>query len=240
MTVGDGTRTHRAFSFATETEVHVPEQPGAERVEPARPRLRSVLKHLGLSLLWANLIPAALFYACFAAGNVWAALIAALAWCYGAMAWRVTTKRRTSGLLWLTAIGLTAKTALTFATGNTFLYFVQPAANDALVALFFLLSLATARPVVARLAGDFYPMTDDVARRPKMQQLFWRLTLLWALICLVKAIATIWLLESMPLMTFVAVKSVVTPTIAIAGAAATVVIAFRVARSEGLLHAAAA
>jgi hypothetical protein len=79
-------------------------------------------------------------------------------------------------------------------------------------------------------------MNDDVARRPRIQQLFWRLTLLWALICLVKSLATLWLLESMPLMTFVEVKSVVTPTIAIAGAAATVVIAFRVARSEGLLH----
>jgi intracellular septation protein A len=201
-----------------------------------RPRLLTVLRHLGLSLLWANLIPAALFYVCFAAGNVWAALIAALVWCYGAMAWRLTTRRRTSGLLWLTAVGLTAKTALTFATGNTFLYFAQPALNDALVAVLFLASLVTARPVVARLAGDFYPMNDDVARRPRIQQLFWRLTLLWALICLVKSLATLWLLESMPLMTFVEVKSVVTPTIAIAGAAATVVIAFRVARSEGLLH----
>jgi intracellular septation protein A len=201
-----------------------------------RPRLLTVLRHLGLSLLWANLIPAALFYVCFAAGNIWAALIAALVWCYGAMAWRLTTRRRTSGLLWLTAVGLTLKTALTFATGNTFLYFAQPALNDALVAVLFLASLVTARPVVARLAGDFYPMNDDVAGRPRIQQLFWRLTLLWALICLVKSLATLWLLESMPLMTFVAVKSVVTPTIAIAGAAATVLIAFRVARSEGLLH----
>ena len=202
-----------------------------------RPRLMTVLRHLGLSLLWANLIPAALFYVCFAAGNVWAALIAALVWCYGAMAWRLTTKRRTSGLLWLTAVGLTAKTALTFATGNTFLYFAQPAVNDALVAVLFLVSLVTARPVVARLAADFYPMNDDVARRPRIQQLFWRLTLMWAGICLVKSIATLWLLESMPLMTFVAVKSVVTPSIAVAGAVATIVIAFRVARSEGLLHA---
>jgi intracellular septation protein A len=202
-----------------------------------RPRLLTVLRHLGLSLLWANLIPAALFYICFAAGNIWAALIAALVWCYGAMAWRLTTRRRTSGLLWLTAVGLTGKTALTFATGNTFLYFAQPALNDALVAVLFLASLVTARPVVARLAGDFYPMDDDVAGRPRIQQLFWRLTLLWAAICLVKSVATLWLLESMPLMTFVAVKSIVTPSIAIAGVAATVVIAFRVARSEGLLHA---
>lgn len=202
----------------------------------ARPRLRAILRHLGLSLLWANVVPAALFYACFAAGNVWTALVAALVWCYGAMAWRLSTRRRTSGLLWLTAVGLTVKTALSVATGSTFLYFVQPAVNDGAVALLFLASLATARPVVARLAGDFYPMTEDVALRPRIQRLFWRLTLLWAFICLVKAAATLWLLESVPLSTFVAVKSVLTPGIAIIGGIATIVIAFRVARHEGLLH----
>lgn len=196
-----------------------------------------MLRHLGLSLLWANVIPAALFYACFRAGNIWAALIAALVWCYGAMAWRLTTRRRTSGLLWLTAVGLTGKTVLTMITGSTVFYFAQPAANDALVAVVFLISLATARPVVARLAGDFFPMDDDIARRPRIQQLFWRLTLLWAGICAIKAFATVWLLESVRLSTFIALKTVVTPAIAIVGAALTVAIAFRVARHEGLLHA---
>ena len=204
-----------------------------------RPKLAVVLRHLGLSLLWANIIPGALFYACFRAGNVWAALIAALVWCYGAMAWRLTTRRRTSGLLWLTAVGLTAKTVLTMVTGNTFLYFAQPAMNDALVAVLFLLSLATARPVVARLAGDFYPMDDDVASRPRMQKLFWRLTLLWAGICAIKALTTVWLLESLRLSTFVAVKTVLTPSIAMVGVVLTVAIALRVARHEGLLHATA-
>ena len=204
-----------------------------------RPKLGVVLRHLGLSLLWANIVPGALFYACFRAGNVWAALIAALVWCYGAMAWRLTTRRRTSGLLWLTAVGLTAKTVLTMVTGNTFLYFAQPAMIDALVAVLFLLSLATARPLVARLAGDFYPMDDDVASRPRMQQLFWRLTLLWAGICAIKALTTVWLLESLRLSTFVAVKTVLTPSIAMVGVVLTVAIALRVARHEGLLHATA-
>jgi hypothetical protein len=225
--------------FADETEVRVPDLVLPPAHSAHRPKLRVVLRHLGLSLLWANIVPGVLFYACFRAGNVWAALIAALVWCYGAMAWRLTTRRRTSGLLWLTAVGLTAKTALTMITGSTFLYFAQPAANDALVAVLFLLSLATARPVVARLAGDFYPMDEDVANRPRIQQLFWRLTLLWAGVCAIKALTTVWLLESLRLSTFVAVKTVLTPSIAMVGVALTVVIAFRVARHEGLLHKAA-
>lgn len=204
---------------------------------PPQPRLGTILRHLTLSLLWANVVPGVLFFCCMKAVSVWAALVVALIWCYGAMAWRVSSRRRTSGLLWLTTIGLTIKTALTVATGSTFLYFVQPALNDAGIGLLFLISLATARPVVARLAADFYPMTEDVARRPRVQQLFWRLTLVWALICLTKAIATILLLDSTSLMTFVEIKTVLTPAIATIGAAITVAIAFRVARREGLLHA---
>ena len=204
-----------------------------------RPRLRVIVQHLAMSLLWANVVPGVLFFCCMKTSSVWTALVVALVWCYGAMAWRVSSRRRTSGLLWLTTVGLTIKTALTVATGSTFLYFVQPAVNDAGIGLLFMISLATARPVVARLAADFYPMTEDVARRPRVQQLFWRLTLVWAVICLIKAVATILLLDSTSLMTFVEIKTVLTPAIATIGAAMTVAIAVRVARHEGLLHATA-
>jgi hypothetical protein len=188
----------------------------------------------------ATIIPSVLFYVCLVAGDIWAALGAALAWCYGAMAWRVGTRRRCSGLLWLTAIGLTLKTALSLATGSTFVYFLQPAVTDAVIALVFLTSLAGARPVVSRLAADFYPMTHEVASRPRVQRLFWHLTLMWAILCLGQALATVWLLESASLATFVAARTGLTIGVAVLGAAATVGLAVRIARSEDLLHAAEA
>lgn len=201
-----------------------------------RPRLAAILKHLALSLLMANIIPGVLFYLCLRAGNVWTALIVALVWCYGTIAWRISTKRRTSALVFVTVIGLTAKTILAIVSGSTFVYFLQPAVNDGLVAMFFLLSLVASRPIVARLAHDFFPMSDEVAKRPRLQQLFWRLTMLWAFICLIKSLVTLWMLESMSLVTFVAVKSILTPAVLIVGAAVTVVLAHRVAKIEGLLH----
>lgn len=207
-----------------------------EPVNPEAPRLGAILKHLALSLLMANVIPGALFYLCLRAGNVWTALIVALVWCYGTMAWRISTKRRTSALVFVTVIGLTAKTILALASGSTYVYFLQPAVNDGLVAMFFLLSLVASRPIVAKLAHDFFPMSDEVAKRPRLQQLFWRLTMLWAFICLGKSAVTLWMLESMNLVTFVAVKSILTPTVLVAGAAVTVVLAHRVAKIEGLLH----
>lgn len=217
---------HRSTTRAT--------APATELAAP--PRLGAILKHLALSLLMANIAPGLLFYLCLRAGNVWTALIAALAWCYGTMAWRIGTKRRTSALLLITVIGLTVKTIIALVSGSTFIYFVQPAVNDGLVAILFLLSLATARPIVARLAHDFFPLNDEVAKRPRIQRLFCRLTILWALICLIKCAVTLWMLESMPLVTFVTVKSILVPAVIVSGAAVTVVAAHRVARIEGLLH----
>ena len=200
-----------------------------------RPRLRAIIGHLALSLLTASVIPGVLFYLCLVVGSVWMALIAALAWCYGAITWRMATRRRASGLLFLTAAGLTLRTAVAFASGDAYIYLLQPVINNAVVAALFLASLATARPVVARLAADFYPMNADVANRARVQRLFWNLTLLWAMVCLAKSAVTLWLLQSQSVETFVAVKSVLFLAITVAATAATLSSAVWVARKEGLL-----
>lgn len=202
-----------------------------------QPHLRAIVRRLAVNLLFASVIPGALFYLCFIVGNVWVALGVALGWCYAAMLWRMWTKRRSSGLLWLTVIGLTVRTVLAVGTGSTFLYFVQPAFGDAVTGLVFLVSLATATPVVALVAGDFYPMTSEVAQRPRIRRLFWNLTLLWAGICLVRAGVTVWLLQELSLSTFVTVRTMINPSIGVAGAALTLALAVRVARRESLLHA---
>lgn len=200
-----------------------------------RPRLKAILGHLSLSLLTACAIPAVLFYLCLVMVSVWAALVAALAWCYGAIAWRMATRRRMSGLMVLTVVGLTARTAMTFASGNTWLYFIQPVISNGVIAALFLLSLATARPVVARLAADFYPMDEDVALRPRVQRLFWHLTLLWAVVCLAKASVTFWLLQSESLETFVVLKSVLILALTVMAVTVTVSASVWVARKELLL-----
>jgi hypothetical protein len=199
------------------------------------PRLRTVLSRIAVSLLIACFIPALLFYVCLAIVGVWVALVAALAWCYGVSAWRMATKRQRSGLLMLTVAVLTARTAFALVSGDTFLYFLQPAVTDVAVAAVFFASLVTARPVVARLASDFFPMTAEVARRPRIRRLFWHLTLLWAVVCLGKASVTVSLLVSQSTMTFVIVKSICLLSITILAVTATVLAALWVARKEGLL-----
>ncbi len=206
-------------------------------VEPvsARPDLLTVVRRVSMSLLVAVVVPAALFYGVFAVAGVWSAIVAALAWSYGAIAWRALTGRRTSGLLILTAALLTGRTALSFVADSAWLYFLQPIITDGAVAGLFLLSLATARPMVARLAGDFYPMDHELALRPAVRRLFRNLTLLWALLGLVKASTMLWLLQSQSLATFVLVKSIAMLSVNVAAAFATIALAAVVARREGLM-----
>jgi hypothetical protein len=166
-----------------------------------------------------------------------AAVIVALTWTCGAIGWRWATKRPLSGLLMLTVAIMAVRTGFTLATGNTFVYFIQPVFTDLAVATIFLASLLTARPLVARLAPDFYPMDDDVAARPRIRRLFWRLTLMWGIVVLAKGSVTLWLLESQSMVDFVLIKNSAIITVTGVAAVATILLSARVARKEGLLAA---
>ena len=209
--------------------------PASDKDAPHRPSLLSVVRRVSLSLLVAVVVPAGVFYGFFVLAGVWYAIAAALVWSYGAIAWRLVTRRRTSGLLILTAVLLTGRTAISVVADSTWLYFLQPIISDGAVALLFLLSLASARPMVARLAGDFYPMDHELAARPRVRRLFRHLTIMWAVLGLAKAGLTLWLLQSQTLGTFVLVKSVSTLTVNVLAAFATIGLAALVARQEGLM-----
>ena len=202
---------------------------------PHRPGLLAVIMRVSLSLLIAVIVPAVVFYGFFILAGVWTAIIAALVWSYGAIAWRATTGRRTSGLLILAAVLLTGRTALSLAADSAWLYFLQPVISDGIVAMLFLISLASARPMVARLAGDFYPMDHDLAMRPRVRRLFWHLTLFWGVLGLARATTTLWLLQSQSLETFVLVKGISMLVINVVAAFATIALAALVARREGLM-----
>jgi hypothetical protein len=191
---------------------------------------------VAVSLATAVFAPAALLWVMLVIFNVATAVIVALAWVVGALGWRWVTKRPVSGLLLLTLGIMTVRTAFTLATGNTFIYFVQPVFADFAVAAIFLVSLWSARPVIARLAPDFYPMSAAVAARPEMRSLFRRLTLMWGLVILAKGAITLWLLETLGTVNFVLIKGGAIITLTLTAAVVTVVWSLIVGRQEGLLR----
>jgi hypothetical protein len=200
-----------------------------------RPHLSEVVRRTACSLLTACVAPAVLFAATLVVFSVSPALIVALAWAVGVICWRALTRRRTSGVLFLTLAVMAVRTGFALATGDTYVYFIQPVFADTAVATVFLASLATRRPVIARLADDFYPMDDELADRPSVRRLFSRLTLMWGLVILAKASITLGLLESQSTADFVVLKSCAVVILTAAAAAATVWIAAVVGRREGML-----
>lgn len=208
--------------------------PVAEAAD-APPSLRSIFARLGASLLVAVIIPGVVFYAAMVHWSLDVAVVLALAWTYAATVWRWATRRPMSGLLALTVSVMTAKTVFTLLTGNSFVYFFQPVVTDTLVGALFLGSLVTARPVVSRLASDFYPMTHDLASRPRIRRLFRQLTLMWAFVILAKGMVTLWLLLSQSTVSFVLLKNLAMLSLTVVGVAVTIAAAFVVARKEGML-----
>jgi intracellular septation protein A len=205
----------------------------------AVPSLRCVVRRTAVSLLVAVLAPAVLFWLALVLYDVFVGVSVALAWVVGAMCWRWARGQDISRLLLLSLLILTLRTTFTLVTGNTFVYFVQPVFSDAFVAVLFLGSLFTSRPLVARLAPDFYPIDLALAARPRVVRLFRRLTLLWGLVVVAKGTTTLWLLLALPTVDFVVVKSSAIIALTLMGVAATLALSTRVGRQEGLVPASA-
>lgn len=211
------------------------EAPQASPTATRPPRILDVASRTAVSLTVACVIPAVLIYASLVAFSLATAVLVALAWTCGVIGWRWATGRRPSALLFLSVTIMAVRTGFTLATGNSYVYFIQPVFADALVAIMFLGSLLVGRPVVARLAADFYPMARSMASRPGIRRLFRRLTLMWALVIIAKGSITFYLLQSQSLVDFVLIKGIAIVTLTSLAAVATIWMSAVVVRREHLV-----
>jgi len=201
----------------------------------ARSTLLTVARHSLPAIIEASLIPTALFYVAWVTGSHSTAYAAALLWAVAVLICRRHRGERIPGILMLALIGLTIRTVLALWTGSSFLYFAQPILATGLFATVFIVSCLARRPFVARIAGDFFPMTDEIAQRQRVRRLFHRLTILWAGVQLLNAGIAAGLLVTMSPATFIAMKTGITLAVTTIGVVLTVVWSLRVARHEGLV-----
>lgn len=175
------------------------------------PSLRDVVRHALPNVIEAKVIPLILFVGFLEIrGNVWA-LIAALAWSLGTVAFRLGTGRRVPGLIVLGTSALIAKTIAALATGSMVVYFLQPTVTTVVVGFTFLISVSMKRPLAQRLAYDVFPFDDATKAHPLMRQFFVRLSVFWAFTSMANATITVWLLLTQSTTTFVLVKSILGP-----------------------------
>jgi hypothetical protein len=172
------------------------------------PRLRELAKRAAPQVIEATLVPLALFYGALSILGPKGAIWTALAWNYLAIVRRAVRREKVPGLLVIASIGLTARSILALVSGNSlFVYFLQPSLATALVGGAFLLSVPLGRPLAEKLAHDFVPLPPSFLKRPKVRQLFVRISLLWALVSLVNAAGAITLLVNVPIATYLAAKT---------------------------------
>jgi intracellular septation protein A len=179
-------------------DVVVLDQAGAP---PARhavhlPPLGQLLRHGGLHLAEATLVPLGLFYLLFWLDGLRPALLAALAWSYLMIGIRLVRKRRIPGLLLLATATVTMRTAMSFVANSAFFYFLQPTLGNFVVAALFLTSVRLGRPLARRLADDVVPLPGHLLDRIAITRIFARITVLWAVVNLVNGSTALWALLS--------------------------------------------
>jgi len=174
------------------------------------PSPRSVLRHALPIVLEGFLVPLGLFYVVLVTAGFRGALIAALAWSYVAFVRRLKRGERVSTMLLLGVVLLTARTAVSFATGSAFVYFAQPTATMVAASLVLVASAVIGRPFTQRFALDFCPMGAELLARPRVRRFFIRISLLWATVLMLNAGIVLWLLVSSSLRAFVLERTAVT------------------------------
>ncbi len=202
----------------------------------SRPAILRAVARQGLpNLIEATVVPAILFYVLVVTVSGTAAIIAAMAWAAVAVLRRVVVRQRIPSILLLGTLGLVVRTIVGLLSGSMFAYFLQPLATTVALGIVFLGSVLIGRPLISRLAHDFCPIAPEVLLRPAVVQLFVGLTLLWAGVHLLTAATTFGMLVSMPVATFVLVKTVTSMSITAAAIALTVSWSIRIARQENLV-----
>ena len=175
------------------------------------PHWRSMLRHAAPNVVEGKLLPAALFLLLLQLWGTRPAVIGALSFALAAMVVRALRSQTISGLLWLTTVGLLARSIAALATGSVVIYFLQPTIATALVGLAFLVSVPLGRPLVEKITLDFFPLDDETRAHPQLQRFFRHVSLWWAATSMVNFSITLWMLLSASPTTFVLVKSFLGP-----------------------------
>jgi len=183
------------------------------------PHPRRLLKTAAFRLLESTIAPLVLFYGLLSLTGLRTGLLAALGWSYGAMLVRMRGRRRIPGILLLGAALLTVRTSLALATGSVFVYFLQPTLGTFVLAGLFLVSIRTSQPLVERLAHDFCPLPESLMSTGKLRQFFLQISLLWALVYAVNGAATLVLLLTSSLGTFLVLRTVASTALTLAAIA---------------------
>jgi hypothetical protein len=198
------------------------------------PSPRAFVRHALPSLVESTIGPAALFYVVLVTAGFKGALIAAVGWSYLAVFRRVLRRERVSGMLLLGLVLVSMRTAIAFATGSAFIYFIQPTMGTFLVAILFLVTALARRPLIERLAHDFCPFDPEFMKSEFLRRFFLRVSLLWAVVLTTNAGFVLMLLLRSSLKAFVIERTVATTVLTVGGVVLSVLWFVRSMKKHGI------
>ncbi|MEU4830031.1 VC0807 family protein [Streptosporangium sp. NPDC023615] len=172
------------------------------------------------------ILPVLVFYVALLFTGPGVALGVAAAWVYGGVAWRLVRGDEAPGTLLLAAGTITVRVALTVATGNPIVFFLQPCLGVFCVSMGFLLTAPLRRPLIRRVVADLVPLPDHVTEHPRMRRFFVWQSVLWGCAQLLNAVLSLWLLLSQSLQTYLLVRTSAVAVL-LGGAALVSVLSFR-------------
>ena len=197
--------------------------------------LAGIVRRSGPHLIEATIVPAVLFYGFLVTAGLGAAYMAALGWSYAALCRRLVCRRPIPPILVLGIIGISVRTLVAVICHSSFVYFFQPILGTLAMGFVFLISVAVGKPLIGRLAGEFWAVTPEVAARPAVIRLYRHLTLLWAAVNVFLAALTAVLLVVLPLGAFLAVKQVSGLAVTAGAVFVTISMSLTIARREGIV-----
>jgi len=186
-----------------------PTDRAASAFEVEIPHALTVARHAIPRVIEGTIVPLGLFLIGLRVIGVWGAMFAGLGFVYAAILVRLVLRRPVPGILAIGAVTLTVRTIIAVLSHSSVVYFLQPSLGTIAVSAAFLLSVPFGRPLAAKLAADFCPLSREVHGNQHVRAFFRRISLLWAGAQAANAGLTLWLLFSQSLATYVVFRSVV-------------------------------
>jgi hypothetical protein len=179
-------------------------------------------------------LPAAAYVLAAWLGGRDAGLVAALAAIWLTAVIRKIATGTVPSLLMISAVVLTAQTAVMLATGELGLFLLQfPLANLCMCVLF-ARTASGPNPLVARLAAEAVALRQPATPHPGLHRFFQRATWLWAGIFLLLAAGLAVMMVTEPATTFLMLSTAATVALVVAGTGASALWFFSVLRRLGL------
>ena len=174
------------------------------------PSAVSILRRASGSVVEGVVAPLVVFWLTLRWIDLRVALLTALVWSYLALGRRILKGESVTFLLVVGTTLLTFRTLVSFVTDNPFVYFALPAVCSFGVGVFLSATAARGRPAIRRFVLDVCPLDEEVLSSSAIRRLMVNVSYLWAAALVIEAAATLWLLLSTPLATFLIERTLVT------------------------------